>query len=65
MTPTSSPPASPAAINDTALKPTSSGVKKPAQKKKKKPNNDGIRHNQKAKIALRKMHAFCESASYF
>lgn len=58
MPPASSPPASPAAIDDTALKPTNSGVKKPAQKKK--PKNDGSRHTQKAKLALRKMHAFCK-----
>jgi hypothetical protein len=48
-------------VNDTALKGTNAGVKKPAQKKKSK--NNGSRHNQKAKLALQKMHAFCTSQS--
>ena len=50
-----------AAVNDTALKGTNAGVKKPAQKKKSK--NNGSKHNQKAKLALQKMHAFCASQS--
>ncbi|KAH6616502.1 hypothetical protein C7974DRAFT_416631 [Boeremia exigua] len=59
MPPSTSPaPASPTSPqpDTTVLKPTNSGVKKPASKKKAK--NDGGRHTQKAKLALRKMHVF-------
>ncbi|OSS53479.1 hypothetical protein B5807_00362 [Epicoccum nigrum] len=48
--------ASSAGASDATLKRTDAGVKKPAQKKKSKTN--GSRHNQKAKLALQKMHAF-------
>lgn len=48
---------SPAPIDDAALKGTDAGVKKPAQKKKTK--NNGFK-NKNARVALRKMHAFCE-----
>ena len=59
--PTSPSVASSAAVNETALKSTNAGVKKSAQKKKSK--NNGSKHNQKAKLALQKMHAFCTSQS--
>lgn len=52
---------SPAPVNDSALKGTNGGVKKPAQKKAKK---SGTKHTQKAKQALQKMHAFCKLLSF-
>ncbi|KAJ8108498.1 hypothetical protein OPT61_g8134 [Boeremia exigua] len=54
--PASSPPATPAPTNGTTANANDTVSKKTAMKKKSK--NDGIRHNRKAKMALRKMHAF-------
>lgn len=50
----------PTPIDDAVLKTTNTGVKKPAQKKKTK--NNGFK-NRNARMALQKMHAFCESTS--
>jgi hypothetical protein len=46
---------SPAVVDDSALKDTNAGVKKPAQKKKK---STGYK-SQKSKLALQKMQVFC------
>ncbi|KAF2633611.1 hypothetical protein BU25DRAFT_453354 [Macroventuria anomochaeta] len=48
--------ASSAPIDNTALKPTDAGVKKPAKKQKAK--QTGFKKNQKAKLALQRMHVF-------
>lgn len=48
---------SPAPTDDAAIKGTDAGVKKPAPKKKIK--NNGFK-NKNARVALQKMHVFCE-----
>lgn len=47
-------------VTDAALKSTDARVTKPMQKKKVKSN--GFKNNN-ARVALRKMHVFCESIS--
>ena len=52
----SSPPATPSAhLDDSALKATNAGIKKPTKKKQTK-----RQVAQKAKETIQKMHAFCE-----